>query len=379
MILLLVIGTAGYLILLVILGIGLSRLGKSGNSDRPYVSVLVAARNEEANVGACVEALLAQDYPRDRVEIIVIDDASTDKTASIVQQYHATDSRVRLIQAGPNPEGLGPKKNAIRWGIASSKGDIIVTTDADCTPPRSWLSVIVPYFDEGIGVVAGPSILTADNNWLTGWLRLENLGNIAIYAGSIGLDFPVGAQGANLAYRRELWDALGFGESGKTFSGDDDLFVQRVAQDGRWRVRYAFESSATVPHRHHVTGRSTVGQKRRHLSVVRWYRPAIVVLAALVTAYHALLALSLVIGLFVFPTFLTWLLCTGVKTLGDGLILEKVAVRLEVKLPWHWLPVAEILRPFALLFLTPMSLVGQVSWKGRARSAAPASDPGKPT
>lgn len=341
------------------------------------MSVLVAARNEEENIGTCVEALLAQDYPQDRVEIIIVDDASTDRTSAIVEHFQEIDPRVRMIQAGPNPEGLGPKKNAIRWGIRSCKGEILITTDADCTPPKSWLTNMVSCFDKGIGAVAGPSILSANNSWLTGWLQLENLGNIAIYAGSVGLGFPIGAQGANLAYRSQVWDALGFGESGKTFSGDDDLFVQRIARDGRWKVHYSLESSATVPHRHHVTGKNAVSQKRRHLSVVRWYRPEIVVLAALVAAYHALLALGLVVGLFVLPIFLTWLFCSAIKTLGDGLILKKAAARLEIELPWRWLPVAEILRPWAMLLLIPMSLVGQVSWKGRARSAAPAPNPGE--
>ncbi len=375
MIPLLVISTFGYLLLLMVLAIGLSRITRRGDSgaDQPIVSVLVAARNEETRIGACLDALLAQDYPHDKLEVVVIDDGSEDATAEIVQSYHDKDSRIKLIAAGPNPDGLGPKKNALRWGIKASKGDILVTTDADCTPPPAWLQTIVTYFQPNVGAVMGPSVLRSTDHWLKHWLVLENLGNIAIYAASAELGFPVGAQGANLAYRREVWDFLGFGAEGQTFSGDDDLFVQRVAKDGRWQVRYALEPDAVVPHHHQVTGTGTVQQKHRHLSAVRWYRPEIVVLAALVLAYHLLLAVGLVAGLFAVPVFLIWLLCMAAKTLADGCVLERVAYRTQVAFSWRWLPLAEILRPWAMIFMVPWSLIKPVTWKGRVRSAAPVS------
>ena len=377
MILLLIISTIAYLILLVMLRIGLSRLHKPASTSTPSVSILIAARNEAQNIAPCLESLLAQDYPKDKYEIIVIDDDSTDGTAAIVKRYQGTDQRIKLIDAGENPENLGPKKNAIRWGIQASKSDILITTDADCTPPKNWLSTITSYFEKNVGVVAGPSALAGKGGWLKGWLELENLGNIAIYAGSTGLGFPVGAQGANLSYRRKVWDSLGYGDEGKTFSGDDDLFVQRVARDGTWKVRYALEPSANVPHHHHVTGTGTVRQKRRHLSAVRWYRPEIVILAALIALYHALLAIGLIVGLFIFPVFITWLLCLIAKTIGDGLILHNTAHRLNIIIPWHWLPIAELLRPWAAIFLIPISLFGRITWKDRTRTASPIATPGE--
>ena len=371
MIPLLIIGTLCYIILLIILFIGISRNKKVTTTTTPSISVLVAARDEETRIGACLDALLAQDYPKENIEIIVIDDNSCDSTADIVNQYHQQDSRIKLISAGLNPDGLGPKKNALRWGIQASRGDLIVTTDADCTPPVTWLTTMVSYFQDTVGVVAGPSILIADDHWIRHWLVLENLGNIAIYAGSTGLGFPMGAQGANLAYRRQVWDELGFGDQGRTFSGDDDLFVQRVARNGKWKVRYALKSSASVPHHHHLTGKNTIHQKRRHLSVIRWYRKEIVGLAALVALYHVFLALGLVLGLFSLPILVIWFGCTVIKTIGDGLILMKTARKLSVRIPLFWLPFAEILRPWVMLFMVPWSWLAPVSWKGRVRSAAP--------
>jgi glycosyltransferase involved in cell wall biosynthesis len=373
----LVITTLGYLVLLILLAKGVTRLNGADGTAKPTVSILVAARNEESHITACLDALLQQDYPAEKLEIIAIDDGSDDNTADIIRQYQEKDRRVHLVTAGANPEGLGPKKNALRWGIRASQGDILVTTDADCTPPETWLSTIISYFQDSVGVVAGPSVLIGKRNWLTQWLVLENLGNIAIYAGSTGLGVPLGAQGANLAYRRRVWDALGFGQHGKTFSGDDDLFVQRVANDGTWDVRYALNPSASVPHHHRITGRSTVQQKHRHLSAVWWYRKDIIALAAFVTLYHLLLAAGFLVGLFSMPIFSAWLGVTAIKTLSDGLILNRIAHKLHVTLPWKWLPIAEVLRPWAMVILVPWSWVAPVSWKGRIRSAAPVPNTGK--
>jgi cellulose synthase/poly-beta-1,6-N-acetylglucosamine synthase-like glycosyltransferase len=369
LILILIIATVIYLGLLVILNLGLGKLPDYINTNTPKVSVLIPARDEERNIAPCLEAILAQDYPKDLLEIIVIDDRSTDATAAIVRRYQQTDSRVQLIEAGSNTGGLGPKKNALQSGIRASTGSIVITTDADCTPREKWVSTMISCFDQNVGVVAGPSILTGKDHWLTGWLQLETLGNIAIYASSIGLKFPVGAQGANLAYRFDVWNSLGYGESGKAFAGDDDLFLQRTAQSSKWKIRYALKSAALVPHYHQVTGAGTIRQKRRHLSVVRLYRREIVALAVLVALYHLLLALGLVVGFFSLPIFLAWLACIIAKSLGDWLVLNKVARHLDMTFPWQWLPVAEVLRPWAMLLLVPLSLLGKVSWKGRTRSA----------
>ena len=143
LILILVVATVIYLGLLIILNAGLGKLPDYVNTNTPKVSVLIPSRDEERNIAPCLEAVLAQDYPKDLLEIIVINDRSTDATASIVRRYQQTDSRIHLIEAGSNTEGLGPKKNALQSGIRASTGSIIITTDADCTPPEKWISTMV--------------------------------------------------------------------------------------------------------------------------------------------------------------------------------------------------------------------------------------------
>lgn len=98
------------------------------------VSVLIAARDEESNIGRTLDCLVKQDFPKDRMEIIVVDDHSTDRTAEIVRSYAL--SGVKLLRLDEGGQLNSYKKLAIARAIAVAEGDIIVTTDADCRIDR---------------------------------------------------------------------------------------------------------------------------------------------------------------------------------------------------------------------------------------------------
>ncbi|MCD4824300.1 MAG: glycosyltransferase [Phycisphaerae bacterium] len=97
----------------------------------PKLSVVVAAKDEEANIASCVKSLLGQDYPN--LELIVVDDRSEDKTAEIVRQIAAGDSRLKLLQITELPEGWCGKNHAMQNGLAKITSDWLCMTDADCT------------------------------------------------------------------------------------------------------------------------------------------------------------------------------------------------------------------------------------------------------
>lgn len=100
------------------------------------VSVIIPARNEEANIGRCLESLSAQDYPN--FEIIVVDDRSQDRTAQIVRELARQDFRIRLVQVERLPDGWTGKNHALHTGVQSATGDWYLFTDADTVHrPRS--------------------------------------------------------------------------------------------------------------------------------------------------------------------------------------------------------------------------------------------------
>ena len=126
------------------------------NETAVFVSVIIAARNEEENIVKCLDSILEQSYPENNFEIIVVDDSSTDKTNWLIREYAAKISQVRLVTLSEHSKEIG-KKNAIRTGVGLAKGELIVSTDADCVVGVNWLSSIVSLYTEtNAKMIIGP-------------------------------------------------------------------------------------------------------------------------------------------------------------------------------------------------------------------------------
>ena len=108
----------------------LSRDSHFDRADQGLVSVIVPAKDEEANIGAALETLVAQDYPN--IEIIVVDDRSTDGTAEVVRGVAARDGRVRLVQVKELAAGWFGKPHAMHTGAREARGEWLLFVDADC-------------------------------------------------------------------------------------------------------------------------------------------------------------------------------------------------------------------------------------------------------
>ncbi len=120
----------------------------------PLVSILVPARNEEANIAGCVNSLRAQDYPH--LEILVLDDESTDRTAEIVASIAGSDSRVRLLHGAPLPEGWAGKPHACHQLSLAARGEFLLFTDADTTHAPHMLSTVLPVAQHsGASIISG--------------------------------------------------------------------------------------------------------------------------------------------------------------------------------------------------------------------------------
>jgi cellulose synthase/poly-beta-1,6-N-acetylglucosamine synthase-like glycosyltransferase len=210
------------------------------------VSVVIAARNEEQVIDQCIQSLLKQTYPADDYEIIIVDDESTDKTASLVQAFSDQFSHVHLLSlTTEDNRKVGRKPRALAQGIEKATGEIILTTDADCIVPPRWIEFMVHHFEEGVVFVAGP---VAERNSKTIFAKLEQLeflGLITTAAGLIGSGRPIICNGANLAYRKETFIAAGgFLESGT--SNDDESLMNKIVYRKIGKIAFAPEADAVV-------------------------------------------------------------------------------------------------------------------------------------
>ena len=213
-------------------------------------SVIIAAHNEETNIGPCLESVLAQTIDHDRFEVIVVNDRSTDRTAAIAQQLARTHAELTVCSITKTPAGWSPKKYAVSRGIACSRNEIIVFTDADCLVPALWLETIDGFFDANVGLVQGITTYCSVNGLnkiFFGMQALDFLSHGVVAAAAIGARFPLNSNANNMAFRKKAFDDVGgYGDVGGVVSGDDDLLVQRIWKSGAWHIRYMADAKGSV-------------------------------------------------------------------------------------------------------------------------------------
>jgi cellulose synthase/poly-beta-1,6-N-acetylglucosamine synthase-like glycosyltransferase len=268
---------------LVLLGLswGVVRRPRSHGPDQPFASVIVAARNEERHLPGLLAALLNQKYPD--FEIIVVNDRSTDDTPSLLSKYERAHPNIHRIDIVTASKEMPAKKHALAAGIAASRGEILLFTDADCLPPPGWIKALVGQFNDKVGIVAGYSPYrgpkTSVNSLRVLLLRLlhyfieyEEFKGATWSAGSIGVDLGWLCTGRSLAYRKSIYNEVGGFEGIKqSVSGDDDLFMQLVRRNTRCGIRYVTSPDSFVPTFPPGSFQEFVSQRTRHFSAGKYF------------------------------------------------------------------------------------------------------------
>jgi poly-beta-1,6 N-acetyl-D-glucosamine synthase len=201
---------------------------------KPRVTVLVPAYNEETVILDTVKSALASNYPN--LEILVINDGSTDRTAELVQQTYGRDPRVRLLLQSNHG-----KPSALNHGLTEATGEIVVSIDADTVVDPEAIPRLVRHFENPkVGAVAGNVKVMNRNRWLTRWQALEYITsqNLEKRAFDLLNCIPV-VPGAVGAWRTELLRSMG-GFSGDTVAEDTDLTLT-IRRNG-WKILYDEEA-----------------------------------------------------------------------------------------------------------------------------------------
>lgn len=203
----------------------------------PLVSVVVPVYNGKATIAACVDSLLALDFPSEQREIVVVDNGSTDGTAEVLTHF---GSRLRVVRE-PEP-GPAAARNA---GVRAARGQLIAFTDADCHADRSWLGHLLPPLrDPAVGITGGRVRALPPGNRVTAFDELIHDQERAIEQ----FDPPY-AITANWGSRREVLERVGLFDESLLRGSDSDLAI-RIGAHG-YRLVYCQE--AVIFHRHEST------------------------------------------------------------------------------------------------------------------------------
>lgn len=206
--------------------------------DFPRVSVLIPAHNEEKVIARTVEAMLMLEYPRDKLDILIINDGSSDATAEIVQRYVQIDGRLRLHTV-PQGEGGKGKSRALNLGLRQTDAEYIAVYDADNTPDPSALKYLMAQLitDTSLGAVLGKfRTVNKQRNLLTRFINIETLSFQSILQAGRWKLFKVATlPGTNFVVRRSLLDKLG-GWDEEAITEDSELSI-RIYMEG-FRIKF---------------------------------------------------------------------------------------------------------------------------------------------
>ncbi len=200
--------------------------------EMPYVTVVVAARNEENLISDLITDLISQEYPLDKLEVIIVNDRSNDSTGYILNEIEKNYAFIKIITVKEKSTIMTPKKNALSLGIDAAKGEIIVLTDADCRVGRLWVSSMVYSVVNQNCVSIGFSTIKDDfNNWFVEYQRIDFFSIITANAGVAGWGYFWSGTGQNLAFYKSDFNSIhGFYPVKEIMSGDDMYLVQNISK-----------------------------------------------------------------------------------------------------------------------------------------------------
>ena len=219
------------------------------NANPVFISVIVPARNEAENISNLLESLRKQNYDSSYFEVIVVNDHSTDQTADVVSAYQ--NKQIKLIHLADyikNPAVVAFKKKAIEAGISISRGELIVTTDADCVVPENWLRTIAGYYSTyKSAFIVMPVYIHPAQTFLQRFQSLDFTMLQAITAGTVSSHLHSMCNGANLAYTREaFYEVGGFEGIDGVASGDDMLLMEKMKERYPNKIGYLFSKEVIV-------------------------------------------------------------------------------------------------------------------------------------
>ncbi|MFY7988698.1 MAG: glycosyltransferase family 2 protein [Flavobacterium sp.] len=338
----------------------MKRFSKKEFTPKTSFTIVVPFRNEKENLPNLLHSISLLHYPKELVEVILVDDDSDD-------EFRIQNLEFRIQMVKNIRKSNSPKKDAIETAIEIAKNNWIITTDADCLVQKDWLTTFDQYIQENeVEMVASGVCYVPKNGFISAFQNLDFLSLQGATIGSFGIEKPFMCNGANFAYSKAFFKELnGFQGHETIASGDDVFLLQKAVLSTPKKVGFILAKESIVATKALETWAELFLQRIRWASKSTGYS----------SFYGKLLALVIFGGnLAWIMSFLLWLiglldqnifmLFVALKFLIDFILIYKTANFFESKL--QYVLASSLLYPFFSVSVAVYSLFGNYSWKGRS-------------
>jgi biofilm PGA synthesis N-glycosyltransferase PgaC len=327
-----------------------------------FITVVIPIRNEEHTIGTLLSDLAQQRYQA--FEVIVVDDHSIDTTAQVVKPFTLQDSRFRLVTSP-----MEGKKQALTLGIQEARGTVIVTTDGDCRVNESWLMLINRHFQEDrVKLAFGGVALLQDDRFFSTIQAIEFSSLIGSGAATWAWGYPTMCNGANLAFRKKVFEEVdGYTGNVNIASGDDEFLLRKVI--ALYPGGVSFMSAAGAVVRTHPAGSLKDFFRQR----IRWagkWRHNTSLHAKLLALYIFLVQVMLIVTMALLFSckepvrIIAWSIVIA-RFVVEAFFLYPVCKFLNVRWRWPAYIVLQVFYPLYVVVTGLFSNVIPVTWKNR--------------
>ena len=344
--------------------------------DSVKISIIIPARNESANIKACLDSISEQSYPAHLFEVLVIDDHSTDDTATIIKNYPATNIRLISLQDFLQDGIINSyKKKAIEIAISAATGQLMVTTDADCIVHKNWLQTIARFYSQSNAALMVMPVAFLPVTPGAGWgvkllsifqsldfMTLQGITGASVYKKAHSM-----CNGANLAYTKKVFNEVGGFKGIDTIaSGDDMLLMHKIFSMHPQHVLFIKSPEVIVQTQSAPNLKAFFNQRIRWASKADKYDDKRIFAVLVLVYFFNLWLMGLMIASF-FSTSILYITLVMIvaKTLVELLFLFPVAAFFSNSKLLFYFPFAQPFHVFYTVVAGWLGKFGTYSWKGR--------------
>jgi cellulose synthase/poly-beta-1,6-N-acetylglucosamine synthase-like glycosyltransferase len=331
---------------------------KPFNGELPFISILLAVRNEVHTVNYTLNSLEGLNYPKDKYEVLMGDDDSDDGSTIILNTWDKETNNFFYISIESRKDNLDAKANVLAQLADKARGEYLMVTDADAQVPETWIEKHLACLKQGVGIQSGFSLIKAES-FFSSMQMLDwglALGMVKIVS---GWNIPVTGVGNNMIFSKEAYEKVG-GYRSIPFSITEDFALFREV------IKYGFNFQQLANEESLVRTKAISGFWNLLNQRKRWMRGAME-LPAFMKALLIIQALyfpSMLIMIFINP--LVAIPLFGLKTTIQSLFISKIMDRLNQYIPLGHLFIFEVYNgvlsiAVMIFYLLPLP----VKWKGR--------------